>query len=239
MPENEFDGLAIEFKKKRKWREDSIKSYLKIIKDRNLIKSTDEVMDFGCGVGTLAFICHEMIGNNSIYEVDSSEEMIKINKQLIEEAGLTKEIQAECVSIDRENLLDLLGGRKFDVIISVLTFHHIKEPPQILSILKTYLKPHGRIIVIDIEYTENSPFFRYALIPRESDGFTINQMETFYKEAGMIPEVFVEEVLCSRFNAPQEIRDLNKTLAPKDRVFEDKYWQHEPFNFIFGVGRNE
>jgi len=108
------------------------------------------VLDVGCGTGTLA---HELSRHfASVVAVDISEPMLAIARA---------KRSAPNIDYRVANANHFTLDRKFDLIVSRTTFHHLDNIPQTLSALKTGLKPGGRLVVVD-----NAS--RFPWVPRNS-----------------------------------------------------------------------
>ncbi|MFI8688275.1 class I SAM-dependent methyltransferase [Rossellomorea sp. NPDC077527] len=100
------------------------------------------VMDLGCGTGELSRYCIEM-GASSVIGVDISSKMIN-RAQKVNPNG---KIQYICCPIEEMNW----DGEAFDVIVSSLSLHYIKDYDSLVRKLHTVLKRDG-IFIYSIEH---------------------------------------------------------------------------------------
>jgi ubiquinone/menaquinone biosynthesis C-methylase UbiE len=101
------------------------------------------VADIGSGTGYFAMRLANMVPKGRVYGVDVEPEMVKY---LAERAKREK----------RENVVALAGAtddprlpEKADLILMVDVFHHIENRERYLRRLSGYLKPGGRVAIID------------------------------------------------------------------------------------------
>jgi uncharacterized protein (DUF302 family) len=107
-------------------------------------------LEFGSGTGLVSF---ELTGRfSSITLADSSKGMLEVLKQKIEREKIT--IMKPFFVSDSDGLRDL---RKFDVIYTLLTLHHVKDIPDLISEFSRLLNPGGFLFIGDL-ITEDGSF---------------------------------------------------------------------------------
>ncbi len=99
-----------------------------------------DALDVGCGTGLFSTIMAKQVAN--VVAVDLSPEMTKLAK-------LRLKAEKNVVVINADALSDELGGRTFDFIISMATFHHMPFE-KALKKLTSRLRPGGRLVVLDL-----------------------------------------------------------------------------------------
>jgi 2-polyprenyl-3-methyl-5-hydroxy-6-metoxy-1,4-benzoquinol methylase len=87
-----------------------------------------KILDYGCGIGTLADICSD----KAYMGVDIDEESIRIATG--KHPGLTFSTE-------------LPGDELFDIIVMLAVIEHIKEPVELLEKISSLLKPDGKILL--------------------------------------------------------------------------------------------
>jgi len=102
------------------------------------------VLDYGCGTGLIS--CHLYPFVRSITGVDNSSGMLKVFNQKIKEINLKN---VEAILINSKNFKELHCN--FDLIICVMTIHHIKNLKKILSQFYNLLLPEGYLCVADLD----------------------------------------------------------------------------------------
>lgn len=141
------------------------------------IQSNSEILDVGCGTGTLAIQIKKEYGNEvNVYGIDPSPQMIPyaIEKAKKEQCTISFEVQA----IQSLKFPD----NTFDVVFLSLVLHHIPEHHRIAGIneIMRVLKPGGRLIIVEF----NAPSKRiWRFLGFFVVGHMIfNRIETFIEE---------------------------------------------------------
>jgi 2-polyprenyl-3-methyl-5-hydroxy-6-metoxy-1,4-benzoquinol methylase len=116
---------------------------------RETVKMTPDmdVLDFGCGTGLLTLQLQPLV--RSITGIDSSQGMIDILGAKVIKQGL-KNVKARLVDLDRG---DELEGR-YDLVVSSMTFHHIRDIPVLLDRFARILKHSGQVAIADLDCDE-------------------------------------------------------------------------------------
>ncbi|CAJ1340363.1 unnamed protein product [Effrenium voratum] len=108
-------------------------------------------LDFGCGTGLLAF---QLQGHcTSLVGVDTSEGMLQVMEAKISGGGLETKMQAA---------RQLQGLPTFDLVVSLLCLHHVRDCQQQVQELARHLAPGGRMVLVDFEATKNARLFHKA-----------------------------------------------------------------------------
>ena len=106
-----------------------------------------DVLDFGCGTGLLTLALQPHV--RTITAVDSSQGMLDVLDVKIREQNLAN-VRTRLVDLDRR---DELPG-PFDLAVSSMTFHHIRDVGMLLDRIAGVLRPAGRIAVADLDSDE-------------------------------------------------------------------------------------
>ncbi|BCD62610.1 methyltransferase [Nitratiruptor sp. YY08-26] len=108
------------------------------INEKNL-----KILDFGCGTGLVSYELTNIA--DSITGIDTSPKMV----EMFNAKSTTPAIKAFCKDIDEIE-------KKFDLIVSSMTFHHIKDIDAIIEKLRKKLQPGGIICVADLVKEDGS-----------------------------------------------------------------------------------
>ncbi|TEU02193.1 MAG: class I SAM-dependent methyltransferase [Dehalococcoidia bacterium] len=123
----------------------------------NYIAAGDEVLEIGCGTGTMAILCAEK--GASVVGFDISYQMLAIARRKVSERNLTDKIQLrEMAATEMDNNF---GDGTFDKIVSTLVFSEFYPDEQKYVLREAYriLRPGGLLIIAD-EVRSNSPWKR-------------------------------------------------------------------------------
>jgi ubiquinone/menaquinone biosynthesis C-methylase UbiE len=114
------------------------------ISDEILLSSHMDVLDFGCGTGLLTLRLQPLV--HCMTGVDSSRGMIDVLKAKIARQHLPN-IKTQCLDTEKGDVLD----GTYDVIVSGMTLHHVKEIRPLLDQFYRILAPSGYLCVADLD----------------------------------------------------------------------------------------
>ena len=117
------------------------KSMLNLYIERADIKNGLEVLDLGCGWGSFTLYVATKYPNTNITSVSNSSDQITFIKKEAQKRGLSN-IMALRMDV---NNLDL--NKKYDRIVSIEMFEHVRNYKLILKALNNLLKPDGRLFI--------------------------------------------------------------------------------------------
>ncbi len=145
---NEFD------KKASSWDDDPAKVKRSAIiasrmKERLNNKRFEKAMEYGSGTGLLGF---EFLDNvDHLTLMDVSQEMTRVAESKINDS-----LKGRVEALQIDLMKDVLPVQRFDLIFSLLTFHHIDDTEMILEKLHKLLLPGGVLAIIDLEKEDGS-----------------------------------------------------------------------------------
>lgn len=104
------------------------------------IKSTDTILDVGCGIGVISLY----FGNKckSVYGIDVSDKAITLAKKSAEHLNLQKKVKFELIDFPNKYL-----NMKFDKVILSETLEHIKDEDKALTSIFKMLNEDGQLII--------------------------------------------------------------------------------------------
>lgn len=106
---------------------------------KNLVQGK-RVLDIACGEGYGSFLLKEA-GAASVVGVDISAETVSRAQEFFAKDGL------EYVHADAAEINNLFDENTFDVVISIETIEHLKDPAAFLNGVKRVVKPGGIIVL--------------------------------------------------------------------------------------------
>ena len=132
-----------------------------------------QIIDFGVGTGLLSYFLSDKIGK--VLGIDSSNKMLEVFES--KKDNFKCKIEAKNIDIFNHNITD-----KFDVIISSMTIHHIKDTKKLFDTFYKLLKPNGYIALADLESEDGS--FHSDNTGVEHFGFDFEELSNLAKEVG-------------------------------------------------------
>jgi len=174
LPEIEVLMKNIEYftEKEAEKRDEIIKGYfgevgINIIVNemaKNLQKLPKEstILDVGAGTGYFTIQIAEKLANRYLdfYALDATPSMLTVLVKKLPKLsevsitpllGVAEKIN-ESINMS-QRLYESLGvilPKRFDAIISILTLHHCKNPPEVFSSMKSAMKYGGKLILVDL-----------------------------------------------------------------------------------------
>ena len=149
------------------------KSMLELYIQRADIQEGQAILDLGCGWGSFSLYVAEKYPSVSITAVSNSKDQITFIQNESKRRGLFN-IKASKMDV---NNLDL--DNKFDRIVSIEMFEHLRNYKLILNTLNSLLKPDGRLFVHIFCHKELTYFYE---IKNSYDWMT-----KYFFEGGIMP----------------------------------------------------
>ena len=149
------------------------KSMLELYIERADIQEGHDILDLGCGWGSFSLYVAEKYPSVSITAVSNSKDQIAFIQNEAKRRGLFN-IMASKMDV---NNLDL--DNKFDRIVSIEMFEHLRNYKLILNSLNSLLKPDGRLFVHIFCHKELTYFYE---IKNNYDWMT-----KYFFEGGIMP----------------------------------------------------
>jgi len=159
-----------------------------------------DVMDFGCGTGLLTLQIQPFI--RSITGIDSSQGMLNVLDMKIKKQGITN-VKTQFADITSR----VLPSGEYDLVVSSMTFHHIKDIPSLLSAIARITRSSGQIAIIDLDpddgkfHNSNEGVFHF--------GFERSIMKKLLVEAGYDSIREKTAATMQRVSPTGEIRDFS------------------------------
>lgn len=166
--------------------------------------NTTEVLDFACGTGLMSR--HLAPLSKSVLGVDISQGVVDVYNEEVSKAGIdTSKMRA--IVKDITGAPDELEGRRFDVIVCSMAYHHLSSISHTTRALVSHLRPSGSLFVIDIHQLGfNSPAAAefqtiHSVNQEHKHGFTEEEFRAlFVDEMGLGEfrrEVFSHAYMCA------------------------------------------
>jgi len=149
-------------------------------------------LEYGCGTGLLSFELANDLGQ--IFLADRSAGMLAVLSEKIAAAQVS-----HLVPWQLDLLTDPLPARRFDLIYSLMTLHHICDTRRILRCFHQLLLPGGYLCIADLDQEDGSfhkePFEGHFGFDRQAlarlttaVGFEVLGFETVYEMVKIVAE---------------------------------------------------
>ena len=126
---------------------------LKTYIERANIRSKQEILDLGCGWGSFSLYAAQKFSNCNFTAVSNSDEQINFIKSKIQELGLTN-LLALKQDINQLNL-----NKKFDRIVSIEMFEHMRNYKNLLQRLSNLMTDEGLLFVHIFCHRQSAYFY--------------------------------------------------------------------------------
>ena len=167
-----FDNLAKEWDLNPN-RVKSAKAVTQKLKELVNIKDLD-ICDFGAGTGLVTFDIFE--DAKSVTAVDNSKGMLSELERKAQSASINN-IQTLLLDIEKEQL----PKNSFNLVISSMTMHHIKDTKEFLKKIKSSLNSGGYIAISDL-LSEDGTFHERGNEGVHHFGFDKNKLIKIFEE---------------------------------------------------------
>ena len=149
------------------------------------IKDNFDVLDYGCGTGLLGFGLSEFV--KSVTGMDSSKAMIEeFNKK-------SQELNFENSNAIFHDINDnYLPKNSFDLIVSSMTLHHIKDTGDFVAKSVESLRSDGYLCISDL-VKEDGTFHESGNDGVWHFGFELDDLKKIFESNGM-QVIFLEEI---------------------------------------------
>lgn len=142
------------------------------------IQPGEQVLDVGCGTGTLALKAYARVGTaGRVCGIDPAPRQLARARSKAARSGASIDFQIGV--IERLPFPD----RSFDVVLSTLMMHHLPDDIKRLGLseIARVLKPGGRLVIVDFAHPErqHGPPQKFG-----AGNIGIQEMPTFVKDAG-------------------------------------------------------
>lgn len=138
------------------------------------------VLDFGAGTGLLTAQVAAWV--NKVTAIDVSQSMLD---QLIAKVEFNGKVEPLCQDIISKPL-----KTKFDLIVSAMAMHHIKDTDKLIQCFAQHLKAGGQIALADLD-KEDGSFHPEGVEGVYHDGFVRNDLQSKLERSGFKDIKFV------------------------------------------------
>jgi len=148
-------------------------SSLKITCERAALSDDMDILELGCGWGSLSLWMAEIYPNSRITSISNSNQQ----RKFINEAAKLKKLNNLTVVTCDMNIFN--AETKFDRVVSVEMFEHMQNYDQLMKNISSWLKPNGKLFVHIFCHKK----FAYFFSTEGSD----NWMGRYFFTGGLMP----------------------------------------------------
>jgi ubiquinone/menaquinone biosynthesis C-methylase UbiE len=173
-------------------------------------KGNELVMDYGTGTGNIALRMLPHV--HRIIAVDSSKGMLDVLKEKLSRDRISAvEIREWSVGQDPALL------PHFNIIVSSMTMHHIRDTAGTARAFNTMLLPGGRVAIADLD-ADNGEFHEKPGIA-EHDGIDRKYLQQVFEQAGFVSVRFHEAAMIQKISSRTgKLRDFTIFLMTAQRT---------------------
>ena len=185
-------------------------------------KENWQVLEIGCGTGLLSLLVAPHV--KELVGVDTSQGMIDMLDSKSRKQGLESKVKAIKVLLqDADD--PVLEGKKFDLVLSHLVFHHIPRMQETIHVMAQALKPGAQSKMIISDFEDNG---EHALRFHPKDKHA--GVERHGLLASELDQLLQEEAKVSGLKDVKVIRPFS---LGKSTEQEDGSTKKEPYPFLF------
>lgn len=141
----------------------------------------EQVLDVGCGTGTLALAIKSRVGAGQVHGIDPSPEMVQVAQDKAAKSAADLEFHVAGIEA-----LPFSDG-SFDLVTSTLMLHHLSDDLKRrgLAEVRRVLKRSGRFVAMDFASHSHSLFGHLlAAVGHAHGGASADELAPLLKEAG-------------------------------------------------------
>ena len=121
--------------------DDSELAMLELSAERAEISNGDQILELGCGWGSLTMYMAKKYPDSSITAVSNSKDQRKFIENKCKERSINN------VKVITKDMNDFTIEEKFDRIVSIEMFEHMRNYEQLLDKVASWLKPDGKLFI--------------------------------------------------------------------------------------------
>ncbi len=148
-------------------------SMLALTCERAQLQDGQQILELGCGWGSLSLWMAKHYSNSSILAVSNSRTQREFIKSRAQELGLTN------LSVQTCDMNDFTTEQHFDRVVSVEMFEHMRNWQSLLERISDWLKPEGKLFIHIFSHRR----YAYAF---SSEGDS-NWMGRYFFTGGIMP----------------------------------------------------
>ena len=162
---------------------------------RASIANGHEILDLGCGWGSLSLQIARTHNNSKVTAVTNSSQQSAYIEDVIRKEKLHN------LKVVKENIIDFYPSQQFDRILSIEMFEHIRDPESLLNHILSWMNPKGKLFL---------QVFSHNHIPQFFDDIQKSWMARHFFTGGMMPYAGLYADICGRL-IPEDMWSISGT----------------------------
>lgn len=150
------------------------------LRDRLAIDGSTTVFEYGAGTGLATQLLAAAGPLGQVTLAEPSEGMRRVAAAKVERGDLPTDARV----LDLDLTTDPVPDDVFDLVLVVMTLHHIPDVERVVAALAALAAPGGHVAVVELEADDGS-FHAHLDQFHGHDGFTRDRMRTLLSEAGL------------------------------------------------------
>ena len=138
-----------------------------------------ELLEIGGGTGSLSRELADVIGRAVVTDVAPG--MVEVARERLTDPRF-EGWEARRYDIERDELLD----ERFDVVVGVLTLHHMGDVAAVIGRCAQLLRPGGHLALVDLDHDAEGAFHAGVEYFDGHDGFTRQSARSWLQSAGLV-----------------------------------------------------
>ena len=148
------------------------------IREQVRLLPTMAAFEYGCGTGLLSFALQTDLGRITL--ADSSSGMLDVLREKIAASGIKN-----MTPLKLDLAVDPLPVQRFDLVVTLMTLHHIPDTARILQCFRSLLQPGGVLCIVDLD-REDGSFHAHELAFDGHNGFDRAELSLMLSGLGFI-----------------------------------------------------
>ncbi len=145
---------------------------------------TMRALEFGCGTGLVSLEIAQFV--KTLSAIDTSPEMLAVLEEKISRSGITN-IETSCTNLSASSETTL-KEKRFELIYSSMTLHHIDDTAAFLNRLADLLSPGGIVALADLDLEDG--LFHDDPLEKVHHGFDRAELAALLNGAGLLVTSF-------------------------------------------------
>lgn len=142
------------------------------------LRPDTHALEIGGGTGLLARSLREAIGTAVVTDVAPG--MVEVAARALREPGF-EGWEARRYDIEHDPVI----AERFDLVLGLLTLHHMGDIPAVVARCVELLKPGGFVAFVDLDHDEDGAFHASVHDFDGHHGFTRDNVRTWLNDAGL------------------------------------------------------